>query len=349
MRIWKSFGLAFLFITACKPTQSEDANASSNDTQVKIENRDAQIPPQKGPLDSLNQVILAEPNNLEAFSERGRLFLRAGNQQNAWLDFQRAFNIDSMYPPLLLPLGDLYMQRNQSRKARNAWTNCATSDPQSIDCRLNLVKLHASVQDYKPALKYVDEIIAIDEYFAPAYLYKGIIIRDSRKDTSLALQYFQKATEVDQEYLEALDLMGVTLASRGDTLARFYYERILAIQPKNADIYYKLGVHYMDLDEINRAIEAYTKATQIDPNHADSFYNLGYIFTTTVKDYREALNYYAQSIKADPERNYKAYFGRGYAYEMLGDVQKAEADYRKTLALLPIHKPAKDGLDRLKQ
>ena len=141
--------------------------------------------------------------------------------------------------------------------------------------------------------------------------------------------------------------MGVSLASKGDTLAQYYYKRLLEIQPNNADVWYKLGTHYMNIDEINRAIEAYTKATTINPKHSDAYYNLGYIFTVMVPDYREALTYYSKSLKAKPENNYKAHYGRGYAFEMLGDVINAEKEYRKTLALLPIHKPAKDGLDRI--
>ncbi len=299
--------------------------------------------------DSLDVLIAAEPNNIEALTERGRIRLLRNNQNGALLDFQRVYEIDSMYAPMLLYLGELRMIRNQSRLAKNAWTNCATSDPDAIDCRINLAKLHASIQNYEPALKYLNELIAIDEFYAPAYLYKGIVVREAKQDTTLAIQYFQKATELDQDYIEALDLMGVSLASRGDTLAQYYYKRILKIQPRNADIWYKLGVHYMDIDEVNRAIEAYTQATIINPKHADSFYNLGYIFTVKVPNYQEALSYYSKSIKAKPDNNYKAHYGRGYAYEMLGDVINAEKEYRKTLAMLPIHKPAKEGLERIRK
>lgn len=321
-------------------TQAEQTEASQTAVPKTI---------QKGPLDSLDALIAADPNNVSALTERGRYKLVRNDQNGALLDFQRVQAIDSMYAPMLLSMGELRMLRNQSRLARNAWTNCATADPSAIDCRINLAKLHASIQNYDPALKYLDELIAIDEYYAPAYLYKGILARDAKQDTTLAIQFFQKATELDQNYVEALDLMGVTLASRKDTLAQYYYKRILDIQPRNADIWYKLGVHYMDIDELNRAIEAYTQATIINPNDANSFYNLGYIFTVKVPDYREALNYYSQSIKADGQNNYKAYYGRGYSYEMLGDIINAEKDYRKALAILPIHKPARDGLNRIRQ
>lgn len=350
MRFWKNpIVLCALFLWSCnsEPASPSQTESSTDSTGSALGSETTSS--SKSKLDSLSAVISAEPNNIQALVLRGTILLQGGNQQNAWLDFQRAYAIDSLNPDLLLNLGDLYMRRNQSRQARNMWTNCAAADPQNIDCRLNLVKLHASIQNFEPALRYANEVLEIDPYNAEAYLYKGVIVRDSRRDTTLALNYFQKATELDQNYVEALDLLAVTLANQKDTLAQYYYQRILAIQPNNADVYYKLGVLYMDLNEVNRAIEAYTQATQINPYHADAFYNLGYIFTVTVKDYKEALNHYSKSIAADPDHNYKAYYGRGYAYEMLGDVIKAEKDYRKTIELLPVHQPAAEGLKRIRK
>ena len=339
--------LPLLFtLAACKSPKRDSDSSPELSGQIETE---AQSPNRKGPLDSLEALIASEPNNISALTERGRFRLIRNDQNGALLDFQRVEAIDSMYAPMLLSMGELRMLRNQSRLARNAWTNCAIADPSAIDCRINLAKLHASIQNYEPALKYLNELIEIDEYYAPAYLYKGIVVRDAKQDTTRAIQFFQKATEVDQNYVPALDLMGVTLASRKDTLAQYYYKRILDLQPRNAEIWYKLGVHYMDIDELNRAIEAYTQATIINPKDADSFYNLGFIFTVKVPDYREALSYYSKSIKADGKNNYKAYYGRGYSYEMLGDIINAEKDYRKALAILPIHKPAKEGLDRIRQ
>jgi tetratricopeptide (TPR) repeat protein len=349
MRIQNTLLLfAFLSVVACQNPETNDAEDPRAAKITQPPKPLAQQAVSKSLTDSLDAVLKQEPNNLKALVLRGRKRLAQGNTQNALFDFQRVKKIDSTYAPMLLSLGELYMTRNQSRQAKNAWSNCALANPQDLECRMNLAKIFASVQDYEPALKYLDEIIAIDPYSSNAFLYKGVVVRDAQQDTGLALQYFQKATELDQNNINALDMMGVTLANRGDTTAQYYYKRILKIDPNRADIHYKLGVHYMNVDEINRAIESYTSATQINPQDADSYYNLGHIFTVTVKDYTEALKYYNKSIRAESKYNYKAFFGRGYVYEMQGDVKRAEADYLKTLELLPVYQPARDALARLK-
>lgn len=300
------------------------------------------------PEDSLNIILKAEPNNIRALLLRARINFQEGDQRQAIFDIQRLQSIDSLNPEMLYLRGEIEMQKNQSRAAKNSWEKCAKVDPTAINCRLNLGKMYASLNEHKKALDYLNQVIEIDEFNPEAYFYKGIVIRNFKQDTALALNYFQKAIELKQDYFEALDMMGVSLAAMGDTLAPYYYKRILDIDPNRADIYYKIGVYYRSQDDLNRAIEAYTKSTQIDPNYSDSYYNLGVIFID-LKEYGDARDYFSKAIKAQPKNNYKAYYGRAYAFEMLGDVLNAQKDYRKSLEQLPMYKPAMEGLARVKK
>lgn len=340
-----SFLIVLLFTLACNNTGTE---TKKTDSSKKTSLDSTTIPGQQktNPEDSLNIILKAEPNNVRALLMRAQLNYNQGDQRQAIFDLQRLREIDSLNPEMLLLLGDIQMLKNQSRQAKNSWELCAKVKPSAIDCRLKLGKLYASINEHEKALRYLDEVLEIDKFNAPAYFYKGVVIRNFKQDTVLALNYFQKAVELKQDYFEALDMMGVTLAAMGDTLAPYYYKRIVDIDPNRADVYYKMGVYYMSKNDINKAIEFYTKSTQVDPNFADSYYNLGVIFID-LKEYQDARNYFSQAIKAQPKNNYKAYYGRAYSYEMLGDVLNAKKDYRKSLEQLPLYTPAKEGLARV--
>ncbi|MGK0406944.1 MAG: tetratricopeptide (TPR) repeat protein [Roseivirga sp.] len=342
--------LLILLITAlaCNNTSTE-ANKEIN--QIK-QNSDSSLvkakPLKNNPEDSLNIIIQAEPNNVLALLMRARINFNQGDRRQAIFDVQRLQDIDSLNPKMLLLLGEIQMQKNQSREAKNSWERCAAADPRAIECRLKLGQMYASLNEHKKALRFLDEVIEIDEYIPSAYFFKGIVIRNYKQDTALALNYFQKAIELKQDYFEALDMMGVSLAAMGDTLAPYYYQRILDIDSNRADIYYKMGVYYKSKDDLNKAIEAYTKSTQIDAKYSDSYYNLGVIFVD-LKEFQDARNYFAQAIKARPRNNYKAYYGKAYCFEMLGDIINAKKDYRKSLEQLPLYKPAMEGLARVNQ
>jgi len=339
------FLIVLVFAMSCNNTGPE----TKDDSTVKKTSPDSTVTQSKvkaNPEDSLNIILKAEPNNVRALLMRAQLNYNQGDQRHAIFDLQRLREIDSLNPEMLLLLGDIQMLKNQSREAKNSWELCAKVDPNAIDCRLKLGKMYASINEHVKALRYLDEVLDIDEFNAPAYFYKGVVVRNFKQDTALALNYFQKAVELKQDYFDALDMMGVTLASIGDTLAPYYYKRIVDIDPNRPDIYYKMGVYYMSKNEINKAIEAYTKSTQIDPKFTDSYYNLGVIFID-LKEYQDARNYFAQAIKSQPKNNYKAYYGRAYSFEMLGDVLNAKEDYKKSLQQLPLYKPAKEGLARV--
>lgn len=346
-------GFLMIAIAACQNpgdnSQSSNGSQQSSDSTAKQQQaQDQNATPTTGNkrLDSLNKLLEEEGLQVDALEERARIRMQRGDRRNALFDLQQALTVDSTDAAVLHTLGELRLENNQTRQAKDNWKRCARTNPDETDCRLSLGKLYYTVAVYDEALKYLNQVIEKDPYRAEAFFYKGLIARDDRKDTAKALQFIQTAIQLKDEYVEALDLMGVLLSSQEDTLAPYYYKQVLDLQPNRADIYYKLGVHYMNLDELNRAIENYTKATEIDPKHADSYYNLGYIFIQ-LKEYQDARDYFTQAINAKPRTNFKAYYGRAYSQEMLGDVINARKDYQKALEIIPGYEPAREGLRRI--
>jgi len=289
---------------------------------------------------------MESPRPLAELLDEAESYLAQKNYREARFSLQRALRQDSNSARAFNLYGQVFYALNNTEEAKNKWQRCRQIEPQEVECRLNLAQLWIALKLYKNALPPLNEVIENHPAEARAYFYKGLVFRSGLKDTAVALQYFQKAIDLKQDYFEALDLMGVTLAARADSLAPLYYRRALEVQPQNADLHYKLGVYYMQQDEINQALEAYTKATQVDPRHADSYYNMGYMMIE-LREFRQAERYFSQAI-ASRERNYKALYGRAYALEMLGDVTNATKDYQEVLRLVPNYPPAVTGLQRIR-
>jgi tetratricopeptide (TPR) repeat protein len=328
-----------------KPPQKENVSGVSD----SVSNSSGQPVDAQGQdsLAALQRRIGKDSTDLKALLERARINKKLGKLEKAKLDLYQAQRLDSSRARTLKLLGEVMLEANRSREARNYWRQCAAQNPDYLPCRVRLARLFYTVGDFEKALKWVNEALDLDKYHAEVYFLKGLIVRDKTGDTNRALPYVQRATELKTDYLEALDAMGVMLSAQGDTLAPYYYQRILDIEPQRADIHYKLGVYYMNQDQPNRAIEAYTKATELNPTYADPYYNLGYMFIQ-MKDYATARDYFTKAIKAEPKKH-KSYYGRAYAYEMLGDVINARQDYQKVLELVPQHRPARKGLKRVQE
>ncbi len=295
--------------------------------------------------DSLNAYLAENPNDVSALSLRARRYLDGANIPYALADAQAILELDSTNHDGWLMYGEANYLTNQSRVARDAWQRCIAEHPAEIDCRLKLAELYSMVMEYDKSLELVNKVIEFDPNQATAYFIKGLNIRDSKGDTAMALSYIQKAIDLDNEYVAAIDMAGVMTAAKGDPLALSYYNRLLELQPDNARTYYKMGMYHLGVGNYNGAIEAFTKCTQLDPTDAEAFYNLGYIHLE-LSMLSEARKHFTSSIQAR-EINYRAYYGRAFCWERGGDAANAEKDYRQALTLNPQHGPSREGLNRV--
>ncbi len=320
-----------------KPLRQEDLPIHQ-DTSVTVN----QI---KIASDSLNNFIAENPRNIEALIARSNLYLENKNLKYAYADAAAAMEIDSLNADVLLTWGNVNYVINKTRISKTAWEKCIKIDAKSIDCRLKLAELYNIVQDFRKSLKLVNEVLDIDPNQPIALFIKGINVRDINGDTASSMQYFQRAIDLDNNYIAALDMMGVMLSAQKDPLALAYFNRILEINPNSHSTYYNMGMYYLSIEDWNNAIKAFTNCTQLQPKDIESYFNLGYIhLQLNINDV--ARDYFTQALKIQPI-NHRALYGRAYAYERLGDIINAEKDYKEALSYNPQHEASKIGLKRI--
>jgi len=98
--------------------------------------------------------------------------------------------------------------------------------------------------------------------------------------------------------------------------------------------------------DMNKQIEFYTKAIQLDPNYKDAYNNRG-IAKYNLGKYTEAITDYDKAIQLDP--NYKAaYNNRGISKNNLGKHTEAITDYDKAIQLDPNYKDAYNNRGNVK-
>ncbi len=338
------WAIAALFgLTACPggPTESivQDDQGLSNDSLLEQADT-ARVP---ASLDPRN----ADALELDAVFDQVEKHLEDKNYAYAREYLRRAAMRDSLNSRYLNLQARLYLLANQSKKAHDLWRKCMEKYPGDLDCRISMAELQLTLGLNRDALQTANAIIALDRNRAEGFFLKGMAIRAVNGDTTASIPYFQQAVDLRNNYVEALDMLGVIYAQRKDTLALAYYKNVLELQPDRSDVYYKIGVLHMQRKEWNKAMGAYERAIQLNPRDADSYYNLGYILTQ-LQVYDKARNNFSKAINVS-QRNFKAYYGRGYSHEMLGDLTNASRDYREALSIRPNHAPSAEALARVKK
>src|SRR4030042_5836352 len=78
------------------------------------------------------------------------------------------------------------------------------------------------------------------------------------------------------------------------------YSRYLAVKPNNPDVRTDLGIMYRKLGQFDKAIEEFRKAAQNDPKHVNSRYNIGLVLLHDKQDIKGAIKAWEEYLKVDP-------------------------------------------------
>jgi tetratricopeptide (TPR) repeat protein len=122
----------------------------------------------------------------------------------------------------------------------------------------------------------------------------------------------------EEHYREAIDL----------------YNRALKLNSGNYFIYNKLSLMYFYLGDIDSAILYCDMTLKIVPNDTTALYQRGHCYLEK-KGFQKALDDFTLSFATTGKRNSNASYNIGKCYFGLGNIDKAIAFYRTTLALEP--------------
>jgi tetratricopeptide (TPR) repeat protein len=112
-----------------------------------------------------------------------------------------------------------------------------------------------------------------------------------------------------------------------------------------AATYVNRGILHMYAKDFARALTNYEEALKLKPGLADAYVNKGIALVNLGRD-EEAVAAISQGLSLNTLRPEIAYYTRGVAYEMLGNMRAAYNDYRQAAALKPDWKEPQVQLQR---
>lgn len=107
------------------------------------------------------------------------------------------------------------------------------------------------------------------------------------------------------------------------------------------------GSVYMARGLPERAMRDFDAALAIDASNADARSNRG-VALLGLHQYQQAIAELSQGITMQPSRPERIHFARARAYEEMGDIRSAYADYREAAALAPGWEQARLELSRFR-
>lgn len=194
------------------------------------------------------------------------------------------------------------------------------------------------------ASNYLNAIL-ISRADAKAYFGLGMCHKHMG-NTTKAIKYFDKATELDENYYEAFFELGICHQMEGIPCGAIKnFIRAIQINPDSPEAILQLGISHELCDETEMAMMVYQKLIENSPEFAKGHEHKSSLLMK-MENYRAASRALNKMIKIDP-KNTTAYAGIGICLDKLGKHADAQRYYRKFLVEDPTAQEAGFVKDRL--
>jgi tetratricopeptide (TPR) repeat protein len=217
------------------------------------------------------QATESDPTYARAFVNLGLVMARQGDLPGAKEQIQRALKISSNDTGALTALGMVEGKAKHHQESVQAFRQVVSLRPESSDAHLNLGIALADQYDLQGALREFSEVIRLAPDYAQAYYNKGRVLYDLDHKEE-ARPFLEAACRLQPDYPPALYLLALVLGA--SPRATEVLDRLVTIDPGNADAHYRLGQNLLRAGKTQEAVEHWETAVKLDPQSLSSLYNL---------------------------------------------------------------------------
>jgi tetratricopeptide (TPR) repeat protein len=298
------------------------------------------------PIDSINSIIKKQPNNALLYFDRAKLHYSVKDVPSSLSDVGRALSLDSTNADFYLLLADLKLISKQSRESKDALLKANRLAPNNIDVLLKLGELYMVVQDADASFQYLNQALKLDIHSARAYQLKGFNYK-FLGDTLNALSSFQTAIEQDPNDYDSYLQIGLFYANINDPLAEDYFNNAIKVRPQSLEARYARGLHFQEIGETRKALDAYNEIIELNPKYFNAYYNRGFVYLMQLEKFDSAAFEFQRAVDFGPQDYFEAHYNLGIAYELNKENEKAITAFKSSLRINPQYDLAAKGLERL--
>lgn len=260
----------------------------------------------------LEKAIQLDPANVSAYNQIAQLYIKQNNFEKALEQYQICLEIDPDNLIAKQNIGALFAQKGETSQAIEYLKQALEQDPYHIETLNNLGILSLQQRNLNAALEYFLKILNIPI----ANRFSSLAQVDS-SSLRLPLGDKERATGVYNNINEDCDRHS---QQRGQNCQ----EQVLHVNPKgdrqesvikpkceeyNApsfDVYYNIGVIYMDQNRYGDALNYLLEALKIEPQNFATLNNLGAVYLK-MEDYEKAAEKYHAALQIQPNNAEIAY------------------------------------------
>ena len=241
---------------------------------------------------------------------------------------------------------DKLIEYNNYNEADAALKTVLNATPNDLEAKSLRILWMAQQHKLAPAQAELDKLLKQYPNYAPLHYDQGIVymkrrtssdvtyIRDSKDLLNDAIKEFVKAVNLDSNYYQAYNAMGVAtlqLGNRAD--AKDLFLTALRINPQFATAYDNLGNLELINGNLSEAENYLMKSLKYNSHNPTAMYHLGQV-AVRQKDYNKALTWLNHSIHINPNSS-PALTLQGECYLVQGNQAAAINSFKKAITVKP--------------
>ncbi len=289
-------------------------------------------------VDAYKKVLDANPYDRDALIKYATVIQTffPERQDDAIDAYTRLLEIEPDNDKVYYELGHLYLQKNESLPAVNAFSMALEKDDENPFYHNSMAFALVQLEQYDDAIEHYQKAINInpDPYWTSIVCQAlGSVYFEIKENPEAAVVLYQTAAVLNPENDECHIAIGDTYFAVDDydNAIKAYCDAI-KVNPENAKSYCKCGMALWEKDYTEEAIVAYHKAINLNPEYSIAYNNLGVIYLDDIGNIQEAIDLFNKALEGNKSYTL-AYFNLGRAYTILGENTKAAKNFQRALDL----------------
>ncbi|RLC52805.1 MAG: hypothetical protein DRZ79_00545 [Candidatus Cloacimonadota bacterium] len=254
------------------------------------------------------------------------------NYSAAEESFKRVIEIDAKNVEAYFYLGLINFINKNYEDSKNYYLKGLEIEPENKDLLNYLSNTYVKLDDYDAAIECLEKIT--DKEDDKTIWMKLGKLSEENEDFEKAVEAYQKAIELDEDFVEAYAALGSLLYEESEFEEAIpYLEKATKAFPESDELQNKLAKCYKQTGKLEDAIKQYQSLIADDPNNIKAYMNLANAYTAS-EQYQQALDT-AFKLKEIAPDNPKVYIIIANCYNLLKNFSEAEKNALKAIEINP--------------
>ncbi|MBL0214683.1 MAG: tetratricopeptide repeat protein [Myxococcales bacterium] len=313
-----------------------------------------------GAIHAYQQALVHGPSSIPALTALDRLYRRVEQWEPLIEVLNKRAELDTDELNIVrfrLEVGQIWdLRLFDAGQAIGAYNQVLHTDPTNLNALRALEGLYEKTNQSEKYLEVLEaqlDASPSDAERVPLYERMAAAWEERFGKLDRAAEALEKIVAIDnRNYAAYRELARLyQQAGRWEALVETYRNHIMATSDvqQRVDLYVAMGITYeMNLQDIDRAVEAYTDVLSFDADEQRALDALGRLYEK-ISEWDRAVDVMAHLVRLsnDPRKQVDLYWRMGkLQYTQLSDADSAEANLLRGLAIDPAHVPTMEALTK---